>query len=90
MLEYIKNQLVMVEELPVHNILFHILADSSLRNKVTFNTDSDHFEFPIAELSHTDIKVLEMSKIGYYVQNLKGTEIFMQIWNDKISFWLQK
>lgn len=90
MLDYIRKQLLTTTELPVHNILHNIISDSILRQKITYNSSSGKYEFPISELSHNVITILKDNRIGYYEKNLKGTDIFIQIWNDKISFWLKK
>lgn len=90
MLEYILNIIrESTVSSPLHNALYNILNDYQFRRYISYNANSDKFEIPCSEINPTLYWLFKKNGYGTATKVLAGTNIYIEIWTDTLSFWLK-
>ena len=89
MLEYIINILREAPHTFLHNMLYNKLNDSTFRSNITYNPYSDKYEIPCSEITPQLKWLLQQNGFFNTEKKLEGTNIYIEIWSDTISFWLK-
>ena len=89
MLEYILKILRDAPHTFLHNVLYNMINDSTFRRNITYNPNSDKFEIPYSEISPQTKWLLKQNEFGTTEKVLEGTNIYIEIWSDTMSFWIK-
>lgn len=89
MLEYILKILRDAPHTFLHNMLYDRLNSGNFRQNITYNRNSDKFEVPYSEVDLQMKWLLKQNGFGTTEKALEGTNIYIEIWPDSISFWLK-
>lgn len=90
MLEYILNIIRQSNfKSPLHNAFYNILNDYQYRRHISYNANSDRFEIACSEINPTLSWLFEKNGYGTTQKVLTGTNIYIEVWADTLSFWLE-
>lgn len=75
-----------------NTIIYNMLMDGDVRRNIVYNVKSDKFEIPVHKLMEQYPNVswmIDFSSISPYKQKIEGTNVYIQVWEDIFSFWIE-
>lgn len=92
MIEYIIKILsIYMQDTILNTTIYNMLKDVNVRRNIVCDVRSDKFVIPVHKIveQYPNAELIDFSKISSYKQQIKETNVYIRVYQDVFSFWLE-
>lgn len=81
-----------IQDTIFNTTICNLLKDVYIRRNIVYNVTSDKFEIPVHKIveEYPNVsRLIDFSRISPYKQKIEGTNVYIQVYENIFSFWLE-